>query len=205
MELLSSKKAMSFLGAVLAVCVLAAPSPASASSWGVVGTTHTLNSANLGFVVNAQILGTFTWLCNASQLHVDVASAAALRVTGATFSNCTASGPGVGDCTLTATPTRLPWTATGTTTSNVQIHGLSVDLRFETKPGGVAGSCAYHNQDMTWTGTVNGGTWTGEQHEFTFHRAPGTVMHFLIGGLPFTGPTTVLGTFRDPSQSLTLT
>jgi hypothetical protein len=202
-----SKKGALLIGAALVACVLAIPSMSSASSWGTIGTSHTLDSPNLGFISHAPpvVGGQFSWLCFESQLQVDVASAAALRITGATFKNCTSSGPGTSDCTITATATRLPWTVTGTATNNIQIHDLFVDLRFETKPGGASGSCFFHNQDMTWTGTMSGGFWTAEQHEIHLTNASGTALDFQFGGLPFTAPTTMRGGFRDTGQSLTLT
>ena len=52
MKKLSKKGVLLFAGA-MAVCAFAMPAMASASSWGVVGTHHTLTSSNLGFTTDA--------------------------------------------------------------------------------------------------------------------------------------------------------
>jgi hypothetical protein len=198
-----SKKGMSLFGAALAVCVFAVPSMASASSWGVIGSTHTLISANLGYVAHGQT-APVTWTCLSSQFHVNVANAAALRVTGVAFRSCSTIGL-FGGCTVTPTATQLPWTITGTTTSNIQIEGLNMDLRFETLPPGGGSSCFQHNQNVTWTGTLNGGVWNAAQHEMNYTAATGTTLHGLFSSTHAAAPMTVMGTIRDTSQTLTLT
>jgi hypothetical protein len=198
-----SKKGAVLLGAALAVCALAAPSMASAASWGVIGTTHTLDSPNLGFVSHiGPPAGQLAWTCLESQIHVDVASAAALRVTGVTFKNCTTI-TALGGCTVTATPTGLPWTVTGATTSSIQIEGLFVDLAFETRPGGAPGSCPLDNQSATWTGALTGGAWDAAAHAITLIASPGSVLHSTFGTTN-PAPSTVMGTLHDTTQSLTL-
>ena len=192
------------VGAALAVCAFAVPSMASAASWGVIGTTHTLDSPNLSFIAHlGQPPGQVLWTCLQSQFHVDVANATALRITAATMKSCSTVA-GSGNCTVTATPTRFPWTVTGTTTTNIQVESLLVDFGFETRPGGAPGSCGVHNQNTTWTGTLNGGVWDATTHAITLIAATGSVLHSAFGATT-PAPTTVMGTIQDTSQSLTLT
>ena len=186
-------------GAVVAVCAFALPSMASAASWGVVGSTHSLASSNLGLTAHSA-LGQLTSSCAMSTFHSNVGSASALVVTAVALSNCT-SGGAAGDCTVTSTGTRFPWTVTGTTLTNIQIHGVHLDLRFETKPGSLPGSCIFHNIDVTLTGTLTGGVWDAAAHQVTFSAAPGLALHSVLG----TSIVTVSGTIRDTAQTLTLT
>lgn len=192
------------LAVAMAVCALAMSSPASAASWGVIGTQHALDSPNLGFTMPSVSLFSF---CAAASFVADVASAAALRITDVTIKNCTAASPLIGHCTVTPVATNLPWTATGTTATSVQIHGINIDWRFETLPGSAPGSClSMHNQSMTWTGTLTGSQWTGNgsgQHEIIVTGSAGVVAHGFV--LTNNIPVTWLGTFRDTSQTLTLT
>jgi hypothetical protein len=39
------------------------------------------------------------------------------------------------NCTATLTPTGFPWTATATSTTNIQIHGINIDVVVENTPG----------------------------------------------------------------------
>ncbi len=202
------KQGVLLCSAVVAVCAFAMPSMATAASWGVIGTEHTLDSPNLGFTMTDPILGPITSLCFESSLTADVTSAAALRITHATFRNCTSTGPSIGDCTATPVATTLPWTATGVTSTNVQIHGIHLDWRFETKPGSAQNSCAnVHNQSIVWTGTLTGGHWTGNgagQHEIVFSGADGVVAHGIFG-IDNNIAVTWSGTFRDTNTASPLT
>ena len=198
-----SKKGVLLFAAVMAVCAFAMPAMSSAASWGVVGTEHTLHSPNIGFSTTNPVLGVITSSCSNSTFTVDVSSAAALTVTTAQFRGCTAAGVGIGHCTVTSAPTSLPWSAPGTTTSNVQISGVRIDVTFETLPGGAAGSCKnVHNQSITLTGTLNAGVWNASQHEVVYTNASGLVSH---GGTGNNQPVFVTGTIRDTAQTLTLT
>jgi hypothetical protein len=203
MKKFSKKSVLLFAGA-MTVCAFAMPSIASAASWGVIGSEHTLHSANLGFTADVTPIGAIGSSCAESTFTIDVRNAAALTITSATFRNCTGFGGAVGDCTVTPVATNLPWTATGTTTSNIQINGVRIDVRFETKPGAAAGSCAFvHNQDILVTGTLNSGVWDPAAHQVTYNQATGLVGHNAQLGNNV--PLTVTGTIRDTQQTLTLT
>jgi hypothetical protein len=194
-----STKCISLFGAVLAMCAVIVPSMASAASWGAIGTTHVLNSPNFRFDVHLPI-GLISMSCaGGSEFHVDVANAAALRVTGGALNNCTVGGAG-GHCTATATPTRFPWTITGPTVNNVQIHGIQIDVRFETLPGGSPPACSLNNQTATVTGTVTLGTWFDPFHEVFYTGAPGLTMHSAMG----LSTVTLTSTIRDTTNTLTL-
>jgi hypothetical protein len=202
MKKLSKKSLLLFTG-VMAVCAFAMPAMSSAASWGVIGTEHTLHSANLGFTATDPVLGGISSSCAASTFTVDVRTAAALTVTSTQFTNCTAQGAAIGDCTVTATGTPEPnpdWTVTGVTTTNVQIHDVRIDLTFENKPG--SSNCLNVNgQNLLLTGTLTGGVWDAAAHQVTFNNAEGLVSHGATGN---NTRITVTGTIRDTQQTLTL-
>jgi hypothetical protein len=198
------KKSVLLFGAVLAVCAFAAPM-ASAASWSAVGTNHTLTSHNFSF---SQALGgglVIAASCSSTSLTTGVTSATLLTITSGTFSNCSGSGLGAG-CTLTLTGTKFPWTVTAPTTTSIQIHGIHIDWRYETRPGGATPCNALvHNQSFTLTGTLTGGAWDassiGLDRRITFINASGLISHsqFANGA-----PTLVNGTFGDPGGTLNL-
>jgi hypothetical protein len=197
------RKSASCLGAMLAACAFVVPSMASAASWSLIGTTHQLVSNNLAF--SAPLGGGLTIgsSCAAAQFDANVVSASTLQITGAKFTGCTATGLAAG-CTMTATGTRFPWTATATTTNNIQILGIHVDVRSETAPSGFACNVLVHNRNYTYTGNLNGGSWDpsaiGVNRTITFNNASGTILHSGIGALL----VTLNGSFRDPTGTLNL-
>jgi hypothetical protein len=202
MKKFSKKGVLLFVGA-MAVCAFVMPSMASAASWGVIGTEHTLHSPNIGFTSTIAGVGGVTSSCSDSTFTIDVRNANALTVTSARFGGtCTATGVGIGTCTVTSTGTNNPdWTVTGPTTSNVQIHNLRVDVTFEQHPGGDCTNVI--GQRILITGTLTGGQWDAGRHEVVFNDDEGLVAHN-----PATGSTnqlTVRGTLRDTAQTLTLT
>jgi hypothetical protein len=183
---------------VLACAAFGGPSVSSAASWGVVGSTHVLDSPNLTFSIGAPING--GWQCQINQLHSVVTSAAVLSVTAATFGGCMGTGNSI-NCTLTPTTTGFPWTVTGLTTTNIQIHNVHATVLFENTPGNptACGTPGF----MTWTGTLAspGHThWIGAGHEILFVNATGLVAHTAAGNLPFV----INGTLFDTSGTLTL-
>jgi hypothetical protein len=196
-----SKNGILLVAGAMAVCAFAMPATSSAASWGVINSEHTLHSTNLGFTATDPVLGAISSSCADSTFTVDVRSAAALTVTGAAFRNCTGRGPAISDCTLTLVGTAPDWTATGITTSNVQIDNVRIDMTFENKPG--SSSCvSLNNQSLVVTGTLTGGTWNAAQHEVVFNNAEGIVYHGPTGN---NTPTTWSGTIHDTAQTLTLT
>lgn len=197
------RKSALYFGAMLAVCAFAVPSMASAANWSPVGTTHQLFSNNLSFTVpvgGGLIIGSS---CAATEFDANVVSASIVAITGVTFKNCQATGIAAG-CTITTTGTRYPWTATAAATNNLQIHGIHVDVRAETAPGGGGCNGLVHNKDYTYTGTLTGGSWdpsaVGVNRTITFTNATGTTLHAGIGSLP----AIVNGNFRDTAGTLNL-
>jgi hypothetical protein len=201
-----SQKGVLLFVAAMALCAFAMPSMASASSWGVVQSHHTLDSTDLGFINDGQGIAS---QCTRSQFTSTVVSTAVVEIHNATFAGCTANGAGTGLCTATSTATNLPWTATAVSTSNIQIHGVNIDVTLENHPGGTA--CSAQGLTIKITGTLTGGEWTGNasnQREILFttgtgaRAADGLVSHSALGnGLPIT----VTGTIRDTQNSLTVT
>ena len=200
MKKFSTKSVLLFAGA-MAVCAFAMPSMASASSWGVVGTHHTLTSTNLGF--RSDVTGT-TSMCTSASFTARVTSAANLEITTATITGCTLAAPALAStCTTTWTGTSFPWTATAVTTSNIQIHGVNIDVFHEPHPGG--GSCALSTQTLKITGTLFGGRWLGNAtHQLEVDNATGLVTHApaAFGG---TSAITATGTITDVNETLTVT
>ena len=195
-----SKKGVLLFAGAMAVCAFVMPSMASAASWGVVGTEHTLHSPNFGYTGTPA--GPVISACTNSTLTVDVRSAAALTLTRADFRGCTSSGAAIGTCTTTwtATPLNSPdWTITGPTTSNVQIHSVDIDVTFENHPGSAA--CGAVGQRLTITGTLSGGFYNDTTHQLILSDEEGLVSHGPLG----TGALTIRGTFTDTAGTLTLT
>ncbi len=193
-----SKKSVLLFAAVMALCAFAMPSMASASSWGVVGSEHTLDG-NLGFISDVSGIQSD---CTRVQVTLDVVSTAVIEITVATFSSCTASGASIGSCTVTSTGTNFPWTATARTTSDIQIHGVNIDVTFEQTPGGAG--CGAAGVPLRITGTLSGARWTGNVfHEIDIpNAATGLVTHSVLGNNVTITPT---GTLRDTQQTLTVT
>jgi hypothetical protein len=201
MKKFSKKGVLLFVGA-MAVCAFVMPALSSAASWGVVGTEHTLHSPNIGFTSIIPMLGPVESSCSDSTFTIDVRNANALTVTSARFGGtCTATGMGIGTCTVTTTATNNPdWTATGPTTSNIQIHNLSVDVTFEQHPGSVA-CINVVGARINITGTLTGGQWDATRHEVIFTDDDGLTSHGPTGD----SAVGVRGTLRDTQQTLTLT
>lgn len=154
-------KAILTLAAAMALCTLAMPSPASAASWTVVGTEHTLDSPNLGFTGTTGF-GALVAQCTSSSLTGTVASGANLAITAATFGrNCTANFAGGNICTMTLAATRFPWTMTAVTTSTVSLEGFTAFMVTEQSP---ANNCFpfFNGTFWTITGSVSG-TWNATE------------------------------------------
>jgi hypothetical protein len=178
-----SKKGLLLFAGAMAICAFVMPSVASAASWGTVGTEHTLDSPNVGFT-STTALGAVVSSCTRSSFTTDVASASRLVITNGTFGGtCTATVGASGLCNTTATGTRFPWVATAVTTSNIQIHGVHIDVKFDQS---AAGTCpaALVGQNLTITGTLGSGAWTGNavgQREIIYTNAEGLVSHSALG------------------------
>jgi len=189
-----SKKGVLLFAAAMALCAFAMPSMASAASWGVIGTEHTLDG-NLGFSNDASNVQSD---CAQVQFTVDVVSAAVIEITTGSFRQCTAGGA-IGSCTATSTPTGFPWTATAVTTSNIQIHGVDIDVSFENHPGSLA--CGAVGASVRITGTLSGGRWTGNVGTRAIDVAGGTG---LVSHGAVTGAITPTGTVDDTQGTLTV-
>jgi hypothetical protein len=196
-----SKKGILLFAAALALCAFMMPSIASASSWGVVGSHHTLDSPNLGFTFLNGVLGSITTSCTRSSFTANVASTQNLEITTATFGGlCTWTGPGIGTCTATTVGTKFPWTATAVTTENIQIHGVHLDVFFENVPG-LGNSCLnFAGQNLTITGTLSTARWTGNaSHSLDFSDSEGLAFHSALGN---NSRLTTRGFISDTQNSL---
>ncbi len=197
-----SKKGVLLFVAAMALCAVAMPSMASASSWGVVGSEHTLDSS-FPFGFTAPALG-FSSDCTRSQLTIRVVSTANVEIDSANLTGCTATGSAasVGLCTVTSTSTNLPWTATAVTTSNIQIHGVNLDVTYENHPGSTA--CVVSGLKQQITGTLTGIRWhgNGATRTLELNGADGLVTHSVVGN---NVPITTTGTLFDTQATLSVT
>ena len=91
-----------------------------------------MDSSSLGYSIPATGSGTS---CTSTQFSVSVDSAAVATITGASFQNCHGDVGSFVGCTLTWVSTGLPWRMTPVTTTDVIIHGIDIDVSFETTPG----------------------------------------------------------------------
>jgi hypothetical protein len=191
-----SQRGVLLFGVMLAVCVLV-PSLASAASWSPVGTHRQLFSPNLSFTATVPVLGQSGSLCAASEFTGDVATSNTIEITNAVFTRCMGT-IGAVNCTSTPTGANFPWTATATSTTDVQIHGVDVTVVFENTPGN-ATACP-NPGTIRVTGTLTGGSWNPTSNEVTLEHELGLTAHVLGTGL--NGVATVDGTIRDTSGSL---
>ena len=197
MNTFSKKSVLVFAGA-LAVCALGLPAVASASSWGPVGgADHVLNTPNFGFLSN--FLGQpATSSCTSSSFTAVVLSAADMQIRAGSFGGlCTFTGASVGTCTMTMTPTRLPWTATAVTTSNIQIHGVHIDVRFEQPRNGLNSCANVNGADLTFTGTITNVRYLGPGR-IDLGGAHGLVSHSALGN---NNPISAQGLLSDASAT----
>jgi hypothetical protein len=110
---------------------------------------------------------------------------------------------------MTLTASKLPWTVTGLSTTNIQIHNFHVNILYENTPGNPT-ACPLNNVPVTWTGTLTSPTqthWDGTAHQITLNNVAGLAIHSETFATLFGGASqrvTVTGTLRDTSQTLAL-
>lgn len=187
-----SKKGALLFAAAMALCAFAMPSTASAVSWDPLGTTQTITSPNLGFTSNpgVQVVSS----CTSSTFDVDVVSATTLEVTNATFGgHCVLVFPSIAGalCTMDMSGTRFPWTITASSTTDIRLDNVHIDVTFtQTATGNCPAS--FVDQRLTITGgTTSGGSWDAATDELTLNDAEGLRSHGVLG------PLTVRGTITD--------
>jgi hypothetical protein len=190
-----SKSSVLLFAAVVAASAMAAPSLASASSWGVVGTTHVLDATS--YSTNIAALGVGT-ACFGPRIHLDVDSPQIVTITGITFGHCTGTGGGL-HCTVTKKATSLPWVITVPTPTTITLHNYHVDTILENIPGDPT-ACATPTF-ITEFGSIHLGVWDSSAHQITYTNAPGSTA--AVSGLG-TFPQTVSATLRDTTQTLTV-
>jgi hypothetical protein len=194
MSKFSKKGVLLFVGG-LAVCAFAMPSMASAASWGVIGSHHTLDGA-VGF--SAPLSGLVS-SCSSNSFTSRVDNAGNLTITTASFGGlCTSSVAAAGiDCTTTWRGTGFPWRVTARTTTLIDLHDVHIHWRFEDMPGR-AGSCgALANTNTTFTGTLTNGHWNPTTRQVNWTNAHG--LHSSTAG-----PVVLTGAVRDTQQTLTV-
>lgn len=190
---------VSLFGGVLIACAFTAPSMALGPSWGPTNTPHLLTATSLRFESHVTGVGTGGVLCTDTQMPSQVQQLTRLTVTSVTFATCHGTGS-VAGCTTTVQPAGLPWLATPSLSGNVRILGIRLAIQFEARPG-APGSCAAP-VSVTMTGELGGGVWVGAQHQIDFSGDVGLTTHVL--GLAGGWVTTVTGTLRDVTQTLTI-
>lgn len=188
-----SKKSVLLFAAAMATCAVA-PSMASAASWATIGSEHTLDSPDGTFAFESIGVGS---TCGESSFTASVVNAMDMEVTSAVFRRCTASGSLIGSCTKTMTATNLPWTATPTTTTNVDIRNILIDVVLENEPG--SNACTAAGVKVIITGSIINGDWNNVTHEGVLRGTTGLFAHSPLGN---NLPITLSGTVRDTQQTL---
>ena len=191
-----SQRGLLLFGVLLVVCAFV-PSMASAASWSQIGTTHQLFSSNLAFTATTATAQAGS-VCAASEFDGDVVSANTIEITSGVFTRCTGQIAATG-CTVTPVGTNFPWTATATSTTNVQIHGVNVDVTFENTPGGEA--CLFNGARIQLTGTLTGGAWVPATNTVELTHDDGLSDHGIVPA-GATVPAFVTGTIRDTVNTL---
>jgi hypothetical protein len=176
------------------------PSMASSASWSVVGSAHTLSAPGLSFLAHTGPLGAVGWSCPTVSFGSTVSNANTLTINSATFGNCMGSG-GAANCTLTTASTGLPWRATATATTNVQIENVAVDMLFENTPGNPT-ACAGNGAKILLTGNLTGGSWRATTNTAVLTNAQGLTVHYLGFIPPSNSTTTLNGTISDSAGTL---
>jgi hypothetical protein len=197
---LSKRGVLLFVG-VLALAAFVMPSAVSAASWGVVGSTHVLDSSNLQFLDPVVAGGAIGAICPESEFHVDVSSATVLTITRAVFKNCMGTTSASSPCTVTLTATKLPWTVTAPSFTNIQIHNVNILALYENTPTTGGGNCNLAGISVTLTGTLTGGVWDSTNHQVTYTVADGLTAHSAFG---VNHEVFFTGTIKDTTQSLVL-
>jgi hypothetical protein len=193
------KKGVVLFIAAMALCAFVKPSMTGAATWSAIGSEHTLDSSNLGFVTSSSPLGAIDSQCTSSSFTATVVSPSRLDFTAVTFGgDCTAHGPSIGTCNMDLTAQKLPWTATALSSTDVQIHGMHITVVFtQTMPDT---TCNIPGADVTVTGTVTG-AWSNASSHLTLSNAEGLTGHSVVGPMVLTAR----GTLRDTSQTLRIT
>jgi hypothetical protein len=198
-----SKKGILLFAAAMALCAFVLPSMASAASWTPIGgADQRFDSADIGYTLSSAVFGPVISSCTRSSFTGQVVSAQTMNITAAVFGgHCVAIFAAVGGgttCTLTLAGTNLPWQATATTTTNIQIHNVRIDATFENTPGNA--SCAnagLAGRSNLITGTLRNGVWTGgNDRRIIYSNAEGLVTHNAATG-ENNNPITVRGTFTS--------
>jgi hypothetical protein len=198
-----SKKGVLLFAGAMAVCAFVMPSMASAASWGPVGLSTVLHSSNIGFTSTSPVFGRVSSSCTRSSFTAHVVTATNLNITTASFGgHCIGVFPDVANaptCTATTNTTLLPWRGTAVTTSDIEIHGINIDITFENTPGNTSCSASPVNDSKVLiTGRLTGGQWNGNavgQRSVTFANDPGLIAHAL--GTATTSQALVSGTIAS--------
>jgi hypothetical protein len=185
-------------GALLltSMIALAAPAGASAGVWGPVGSTGTLKSTNSLVVHSIGSSSNIEWTCTTPQqfgYHVRNPASGTLDITSATLGNCSTVAPYSG-CTITQAATGLPWTATASGTTALQLNVGNVNLTF-------SGTCGWAGATVQMSGSMLV-PWVAASHSAVFSNASGLSVKYM-GSLLET-ITYTMG-LSDVGQTLTLT
>ena len=187
-----SQRGLLLFGVMLVVCVFV-PSMASAASWSPIGVTRQLFSSNLAFTATGAVQAGS--ICNASEFDADVVSANTIEITSGVFTRCHGQFAAV-NCTVTPQGTNFPWTATATSTTNLQIHGVNVDVLFENTVGNPT-PCALLGVKLLLTGTLTGGAWDPASNSIELTHDHGLADHQIVPAGGGTAQAFVTGTIRD--------
>jgi hypothetical protein len=187
-----SKQRVLLCAAAMTVCALA-PSMASAASWSPIGSHNTLDAPTFRWTIDSQ--GTHL-NCGSSFLTTKTANAMDLEISDLDLRTCIATGPTIGTCSVSSTPTGLPWTATPTSATTVDIRNIDVD---QTLLHVVSSGCTVNGLRIRWTGDIMQAAWDNATRELNLVSKLGLVLHSTLGQ---NLPLTTSATFRDTQQTL---
>jgi hypothetical protein len=158
------------LASVMAVAAFAMPAMASAANWGIPNTNQNLSGSNFGFVITEPGVAYGFGACTGVGLgvHVRAPASSTLDITSATGFTCAGFGV-LANCNVTATPTALPWTASGASTTDVTLNTIKYTVVFTSS----GGSCAFAGASFSLEGTLTGGVWNAAGHSVTYSSDPG--------------------------------
>jgi hypothetical protein len=195
-------KSTMLAASIMALAAFAMPSMASAANWGPVNTNHTLTGTFIPTWAEGGGPPNTNFVCTASLgVHTRLPASSTLDITSATFPSCQGDWGQGSTCKVTAIASGLPWTATGTSTSDVRINVTDITATYSNFPNST--SCAVVGRVRHFSGTVTGGAWSAAAHSLTYSLDPGLIVGFGFG---YTGPAQTSGVLTDSGPVfLTLT
>jgi len=179
------KKSLVLAAAVAALSAVAVPSMASAATWSPLNTYHALSSpSSLTFNVPGGI-GPYSagFTCSSGPAFpalVRTPASSLLEMVSMSTVSCSGTGVVLSGCNVALTTIPLPvWTVDGTSTTNVKINSVNIELAF-------SGSCGVGTSTAKVAGTLAGGVWSNLNRSLAFTNGTGLNITLPYGTFPLT-------------------